>query len=127
MKRNYLARRVQIWFRDAEWANGLFEEIISNIPVIAIERVLHSSQHGVHTCYLTDGSTIKTLPTTEGFMRGARGTEIYIQDGVDKDTYDWIVAKCPIFPCSGIWVISSVEDFRKPFGMTAREYYEKCE
>lgn len=122
---NYLARSVQVWFSDREWANDVFDEIVSHIPEKAVLRIC-KRKDGRSFCELTDGSIIRMICAQEA-SRAYRGTEVYIQNGIPRRTYQDIISPCIRKPGVDAFVIGDATDLLTGRGWRASDYYDLYE
>ena len=118
---NYLARSVQIWFSDRTWADDVFDEIVSHIPEKAILKICKRKDGG-NFCELTDESTIRMVCAKES-QKACRGTEVYIQNGISRRTYQEIISPCIRKPGIDAFVISDATDLLTGRGWRASDYY----
>lgn len=115
---NVLAQKIGIWYKNEEWRDKIFKEILSNIPEDSIRKLIKSSSE--KRIELKDGSTIRMISATDT----GRGTAInrsFIQEGITYDVYQTIISPCTKPIHSDSVVINKIEDFY--MGRIADEYY----
>ena len=107
---NYLARNITVWYRDREWAEEIFYDVLNNIPLkefIATARVSRSDL----IIALKDGTYLRLVPITNNSSRGIKSREIYVQEGaIDLETYDRLIAPMILWPYNNIVAISKASD-----------------
>lgn len=106
---NYLARNITVWYKDREWAEEVFYDVLNHVPFkefIAAARVSRSDL----IIALEDGSYFHLVPITSN-SKGMKSREIYVQDGaIDLETYDRLIAPMVSWPYNNIIAISKASD-----------------
>lgn len=113
-----LTQKIGIWYKDREWRNKVFNEIISNIPEDSIRKICNNPYD--KAIELKDGSTIRMISATES-GRGNAVNRSFIQDGISYDVYSTIIYPCTKPAHFDSVVVTSFEDFR--IGHIADKYY----
>lgn len=117
---NPFRQRIGIWYKDTEWRDKIFEEIVNTISQECISRI-HNSQNEKRI-NLIDGSFIIML-SANLMSRGNALSKAYIQDGISLEIYNTIISPCikPYF-LEAI-VVDKFDDFY--CGRVANSFYWK--
>lgn len=105
---NYLERNITVWYRDREWAEEVFYDVLNHIPLkeFIATRVSRSDL----IIGLADGSYFRLVPITSN-SKGMKSREIYVQDGaIDLETYDRLIVPMVLWPYNNIIAISKASD-----------------
>ena len=107
---NYLARSITVWYRDREWAEEVFYDVLNHVPLkefIAAARISRSNL----IIALEDGSYFRLVPITNNSSKGMKSREIYVQDGaINLETYDRLITPMVSWPYNNIVAISKASD-----------------
>ena len=77
---NYIAQRIGIYYKDKFWLEDFLNELLKNIPEDIIIR------REKDCIILKDGTSIRAVKVNSG-VRGHRFDKIFMQSGIDEDTY----------------------------------------
>ena len=78
---NYIAQRIGIYYKDKFWLEDFLNELLKNIPEDIIIR------REKDFIILKDGTFIRAVKANSG-ARGHKFDKIFMQSGIDEDTYE---------------------------------------
>lgn len=78
---NYIAQRIGIYYKDEFWLEDFLNELLKNIPE---DIIIRKEKNCVR---LKDGTFIKAVRANSD-ARGHRFDKIFMQSGIDEDTYE---------------------------------------
>ena len=78
---NYIAQRIGIYYKDKFWLEDFLNELLKNIPEDIIVR------REKDCIRLKDGTFIKAVKANFN-ARGQKFDKIFMQSGIDEDTYE---------------------------------------
>ena len=96
-------KRIGIFYKDADWANKIFDEITKNIPpsFVAYRRILKEKR----LCALEDGGCIETIKAvSRNNVRGKKVELAIEQEGLDKEVQEEIWFGCVHHPFDRITI-----------------------
>ena len=117
---NYLVRRIRIWYKDRQWADRTFRELIDAMPKEYVIYTIESANE--LSAVFLDSSTLRMVPARDS-SRADRASEIYIQSGIDPETIKTIINPSLLRGGRGPRVIENAKDIWSG-GMSLRTYME---
>lgn len=116
---NLLARRIAIWYENANWVHDIYNEIINDIPKDAIIAITGSIIHNNLSIQLVDGSFIRFTKISDS-ARGCCFTESYIQSTIDLEKINTIIRPCTKIGLMECRIIDNYEDLWRPHRITEK-------
>lgn len=107
---NYLARNITVWYKDREWAEEVFYDVLNHVPFKEFIAAARASRSDLIIA-LKDGTYFRLVPITNNSSKGMKSHEIYVQDGaIDLETYDRLIVPMVLWPYNNIVAISKASD-----------------
>lgn len=92
MNKTIFTQYIGIFYNDFKWADEIFDEEVSKIPLKLILRINKTEKNNI--CELKDGSWIQTIDINSYSLRGWSVNKAIIQDGIDEEIIYPLLKNC---------------------------------